>query len=265
MEPMDLKFSTGNWQPRIAPTSDLHRRIDTGEKQLNALNIDNRQFSIMQDRPNSGLSVVVAEKSTGAILSSFPAESVLRLLARVQSDRDKSGDSLAEPAPLSLSPAEPEMTTILIVEDDNAVRDIMCEILRAEGFFVLSANGGREALQLTRRYPTSIELVMTDLVMPDMNGLQLVEKLREANAGFKVVYMSGYGAHRDVDFGHCDPSIPILQKPFRAAELIRQVYLALGTHSTERSPVARPERDTQEDQKSSGGTGAEWGNFTGRP
>jgi CheY-like chemotaxis protein len=214
--------------------------MDTGEKQLNALNVENRQFSIIQDRRRSGVSVVVAEKSTGTFLSSFPAESVLRLLERVRNDHNKTCDGPTESAPL-ISPApKSEMKTILVVEDDTVVRDIMCEILRANGFCVMSASGGWEALQLIRGHRDRIDLVMTDLVMPDMNGLQLVEKVREATAAFKVVFMSGYGAHRDLDFGHCDPSIPILQKPFRAAELIRQVHLVLGTHVADTSPLARP-------------------------
>jgi CheY-like chemotaxis protein len=238
MESRDMITPSCGWQAQNAP-GDLRREMDAGERQLNALNLDNRQFSIMQDRPHSGLSVVVAEKSTGTILSSFPAESVLKLLTRVRTENDETRPDLAEPASLS-DPAPSEMTTILVVEDDNAVRDIMCEILRGNGFLVLSAGGGPEALQLSPGDLSSVELVMTDLVMPHMNGLQLVERLREMNPALKIVFMSGYGAHRDVDFGHCDPSIPILQKPFRAAELIRQVHLALGTHATEKPRLTLP-------------------------
>jgi two-component system cell cycle sensor histidine kinase/response regulator CckA len=118
--------------------------------------------------------------------------------------------------------------TVLIVEDDSAVREIMSEILRQANYHVLNASGGTEALAISQQYAGSLKLVLTDLVMPRMNGIEVVEKLHEVNGGVKVIYMSGYGRHHETDYGHIDPSIPMLQKPIRAAELIRLVQEVLG-------------------------------------
>jgi two-component system, cell cycle sensor histidine kinase and response regulator CckA len=111
---------------------------------------------------------------------------------------------------------------ILVVENGAILRPLICEILRKEGYNVLEAEDGDEALQVWQRYQGQIDLVLTDVVMPRMSGRELAERLRLLQPEIKVIYMSGYESNilsSSNKFGDAT----FLQKPFRPAELGKAV------------------------------------------
>jgi CheY-like chemotaxis protein len=82
-------------------------------------------------------------------------------------------------------------TVILVAEDEAVVRNLLRLMLSKEGYAVLTANDGREALEICKRFKDPIHLLLTDLNMPRMNGLQLAERVREQRPGIKIMIMSG--------------------------------------------------------------------------
>jgi len=117
--------------------------------------------------------------------------------------------------------------TILLVEDDDAVRDIGRRHLEALGYTVLCTAGAREAEEVTRGHEGHIDLLLTDVVMPDRNGRELYEALAARRPGLKVLYMSGYTDNTIVHHGVLEGDIPFLQKPFERHSLADMVRQAL--------------------------------------
>ena len=116
--------------------------------------------------------------------------------------------------------------TILVVEDDDAVRLLLLDILGLEGYTLLAASNGQEALDTCCAYDGPIHLLMTDVVMPGMSGRQLVDRLSQNRRNAKVLYMSGYTDDAIVHHGVLDPGLAFLQKPFTpdaVAHKVREV------------------------------------------
>ena len=135
------------------------------------------------------------------------------------------------PPPAAAEPKKgpaPGAGTILIVEDEDDVRGLASEILESEGFTVLVARDPDEALRAAGQYPTRIDLVLTDVVMPAMNGPELIERLTASRPDVRVVYMSGYTAGALAHSGSLAADQPFLQKPFTRQALARKVREMLG-------------------------------------
>ncbi|MDI6761968.1 MAG: ATP-binding protein [Thermodesulfobacteriota bacterium] len=113
--------------------------------------------------------------------------------------------------------------TILIVEDDEKVRKLALKILEKQGYEVLEAGGGNEALEICRGLEKPIHVVLADVVMPGMDGRQFAEKLREVCQGFKVLYMSGYTDNTIAHHGILDEGLDFIQKPLSVDGLVRKV------------------------------------------
>ena len=113
--------------------------------------------------------------------------------------------------------------TILIVENDDALRNLVRKILKLQGYRILDAENGIEALKVSKKHEGRIHLVITDVVMPKMGGRKLVERLRRLRPEMKLVYMSGYTDEAIVHHGVLMPGIEFLQKPFTSASLKRKV------------------------------------------
>ncbi len=118
--------------------------------------------------------------------------------------------------------------TILVVEDEIMVRQLACKALRARGYQVLEAASPVEGLQLAREYPSPIDLLLTDVIMPHLNGRQLHEQIVMLRPEIKVLYMSGYTDNVVVHHGMLDEGINFLQKPFTVYNLIKKVKEALN-------------------------------------
>jgi PAS domain S-box-containing protein len=113
--------------------------------------------------------------------------------------------------------------TVLLTEDEEQVRQMIRMILEMSGYCVLEASDGEEALAIYKQHEGEIDLVMTDVVMPQMSGRELAQSLEVLHPGIKVLYMSGYTDDAIVRHGLLDQEIAFLQKPFTPDVLIRKV------------------------------------------
>ncbi|MBV1860133.1 MAG: response regulator, partial [Nannocystaceae bacterium] len=116
---------------------------------------------------------------------------------------------------------------ILLVEDERMVRSAVSRILRAQGYAVLEAAHGGEALVLAEENDGQIDLVLTDVIMPELGGRELADRLTERWPGLKVVYMSGYTDDAVVHQGVLDEDVAFVQKPFTPNALLSKVRAAL--------------------------------------
>jgi two-component system, cell cycle sensor histidine kinase and response regulator CckA len=125
-------------------------------------------------------------------------------------------------------PAEPVATsghgeTLLVVEDEAALRDVAGRILSAAGYTVLTADGGMQALEMVARHEGAIDLLVSDVVMPGMLGKELAERLVDVRPETRVLYMSGYAQPVLASQGTLEPGVALLEKPFTAADLLSAV------------------------------------------
>ena len=113
--------------------------------------------------------------------------------------------------------------TVLVVEDEEPVRNIVERLLRAAGYTVLTAQHGQAALGAVEHYSKKIDLVLTDVAMPKLGGRGLVEELTRVRPGIKALYMSGYADDAIVHHGVLEVGLHFIGKPFGVAELLRKV------------------------------------------
>jgi two-component system cell cycle sensor histidine kinase/response regulator CckA len=121
---------------------------------------------------------------------------------------------------------QPPRHTVLVVDDDRGVLRLTARILRLEGYTVLEASSGAEALRLLDTEP-DIRLVVTDVVMPGMHGLDLTTRILERDPRPLVVLMTGHAAELSPQLERRDPSLPLLLKPFTAQQLLKTVRRVL--------------------------------------
>ncbi len=113
--------------------------------------------------------------------------------------------------------------TILVAEDEDGVRGVVRSFLEGKGYKVLEARDGVEAMEIWEKHQGLIHLLVTDLVMPRMGGLELAQRLTRANEGLKVLYMSGYSDQAVANQGVLEPGTMFLQKPFSTDVLAQYV------------------------------------------
>ncbi len=112
--------------------------------------------------------------------------------------------------------------TVLVVEDQEEVRQLTKRVLEARGYAVLAARNGAEALEIVARHPTRIHLMITDVVMPGMNGRELAELACAKRSDLKVLYVSGYTGEAVLQHRLLEPGVAFLQKPFTPDALARK-------------------------------------------
>jgi PAS domain S-box-containing protein len=132
---------------------------------------------------------------------------------------------LAEPSPVES--AEPALRagheSILLVEDEASLRHLAARALRARGFTVLLAADGAEALRVLEAHPEPLDMLVTDVVMPNMDGRELADRLRARMPGLKVLFLSGYMDDALLRRGVFDAHETLLQKPFTPSSLAQRV------------------------------------------
>jgi two-component system, cell cycle sensor histidine kinase and response regulator CckA len=145
---------------------------------------------------------------------------------KIHLPRVAAGAEAAE-TPRALAPTSGGSETILLVEDAGDVRAVAGEMLREEGYTVLEAENGADALGVARRHPAVIDLLVTDVVMPEMGGCELVRRLTSERPDMRVLYVSGY---TDDSIKNYDAlGAAFLEKPFNSLTLARKVREVLGT------------------------------------
>ena len=113
--------------------------------------------------------------------------------------------------------------SILVVEDEEIVRNLVCEVLRSHGYRVLSTGRGDEALRIVQMEDRDIDLLISDVVMPEMNGMELAHRVREGSPRSRVLFVSGYSEGDMADQGLEAVAFQVLQKPFTPDTLARKV------------------------------------------
>jgi two-component system cell cycle sensor histidine kinase/response regulator CckA len=148
--------------------------------------------------------------------------------ARKQSEPEK------DPTVADESAATPVLwrKTVLIVEDEDDVRDLACEFMKSAGHTVLAAKDGAEALTIAEKSDQPIHLLVTDVAMPRMRGPELAKRLKVLRKGLRIVYISGYPEYDGCSEEFLKEDF-FLQKPFSRDALVAKVVEALKSSSTE--------------------------------
>ncbi len=184
-------------------------------------------FSTKQQTEGTGLGLAtvygMVQQNGGYIrVSSLPGKGTTFTLLLPRS----SGSPAEIASPKFFNPENEPAKHILVVEDDEAICDMICKILSKLNFQVSTANDGNEALIMIKSGGLKPDLVLSDVVMPGLNGIDLAALLPRLVPGIKIILMSGYSERVISQHGKRDPRIPLIQKPFSKSELesrIRQV------------------------------------------
>jgi two-component system, cell cycle sensor histidine kinase and response regulator CckA len=235
-----LTFKTSNETVSNRPPT-ISARLDAGEYVLLAvsdtgLGMDQSTqsrifepfFTTKSQGKGTGLGLstvygIVKQSGAGISVTSAPNAGTTFEVRFPRTD----GFALAQPTECGPGSALSGTETILLVEDDSSVRDLVERVLRSRGYHVLAAQHGGDALQLASHTVCGVDLVLTDVVMPSMSGRELVEALQVARPALRVLYMSGYTDDEIIRRGLHDPSISFIQKPFTADNLAMQVRKVL--------------------------------------
>jgi signal transduction histidine kinase len=121
------------------------------------------------------------------------------------------------------APASNHHATILVVEDEDGVRDLARDVLKEAGYEVLTAVDGVEALRVAEEHDSAIDVLLTDVVMPALGGAGVGEALSASRPEMRIVYMSGYSETEVYSAGHLEPGTPLLRKPFSPDQLLDEV------------------------------------------
>lgn len=131
----------------------------------------------------------------------------------------------AQKAPARTTPGS---ETVLLVEDDSVLRELIGAGLRAEGYKVLVASDGVDALRVSEQDPGAIDVLLTDVIMPQMNGPDLARSLAPRRPRMKVLYISGYTDDKLRDASLSGSEVVLMQKPFQLADLTQKLREVLG-------------------------------------
>jgi two-component system, cell cycle sensor histidine kinase and response regulator CckA len=165
-------------------------------------------------KQNKGFVNVYSEKDKGTTVKLY--------LPRHEGQEIKEQDKTLEEIPPGYS------ETILVVEDDFSVLKLAEKMLNGLNYTVLTAEGQKEALRISREYRGEIQLLLTDVIMPEMNGPELARQVQSFYPDIKSIFMSGYTADAIDHHGVLDDGVLFIQKPFSTIDLAKKVREALG-------------------------------------
>ena len=153
--------------------------------------------------------------------------------ARVASEPD-------EPATEPVTASGRGSETVLVIEDESVVRKLACRGLRDHGYHVVEAANGAQALRYIREHPQTVDLVISDVVMPEIGGRELGQRLATLDPDLPILYMSGYTGEDVVQRGLLDPGAPFQQKPFTPAGLALKARQMLDQESRRKTTAYLP-------------------------
>jgi hypothetical protein len=116
---------------------------------------------------------------------------------------------------------------VLVVEDEAGIRALMRKILQRQGYHVLEAESGQVAIQTAEKHAGEIHLLITDLMMPEMNGRELAERVVKLRPGMRILYVSGFTDDSSIYREPLPPGTMFLQKPFTLGALLEKVRALL--------------------------------------
>jgi CheY-like chemotaxis protein len=160
-------------------------------------------------KQSNGYITVESEPGRGACFRIY--------LPRVAAPEEAEAESRGAPA------VPPGRETVLVVEDQDEVRDLALEFLRSQGYVVLEASNGAQALEIAGRHPGRIDLLMTDVIMPGISGPELAKQLTAVRPETRVLYVSGYTEESIGQHGVLEKGTEFLSKPFSRDTLSRKL------------------------------------------
>jgi CheY-like chemotaxis protein len=182
----------------------------------------------------------------GRLADGDPAQDMIREIGRAS---DEAAELTRQLVALSRQQAPPEdesapalraepmaaiSGTILLAEDEEALRRLLIQILQLAGYQVLAARDGVDALEISQNHAGPIDLLVTDMVMPNMGGRELYQNLTALRPEIKAVFMSGYTDDQVLRREVCDAAIPFLQKPFVPAVFTSKIKEVLQSRKARR-------------------------------
>jgi signal transduction histidine kinase len=179
-----------------------------------------------------GLSVVkeVVEQATGSIeVASEPGRGTS---FQITLHRARPSEPWPLQPPVVFAPHAAGAQTILLVEDDGDIRSLLTQVLTAEGYRVLTAEHGEHALEISRRHEGPIHVLVTDVIMPRLDGRELASRMAAERPQTRVLFVTGYAGTALHDQEVASGQVPVLAKPFRIEELIQRIQELLPTPST---------------------------------
>jgi CheY-like chemotaxis protein len=193
----------------------------------------NTEFLVESSQGNPDSAEELDEIQTAAKRASILARQLLASSRLEPFDASVAEASLKRRTPRSSPEAPPEKSprvaeTILLVEDEAAVRSLAKRVLSQRGYRVLEASDGAIALRIAASHVGEIDLILTDVEMPNLGGRGMVEELRELSPGLRVLFMSGYQKEELFSDPEAAARTPYLQKPFTSETLAAEVRSALG-------------------------------------
>jgi len=154
---------------------------------------------------------------------------------------DEAPAPVTDPVPYERTPAG---ETVLIVEDEEALREVTKRIFTRNGYRVVTAADGPGALDIARHHDGEIHLLVTDVVMPHMLGKEVADRIKAIKPEIEVLYMSGYARPVLASQGRLDPGVALVEKPFSETDLLRTAGQLLNGHFSGFKTVEAPPSDT---------------------
>ncbi|HWP37270.1 MAG TPA: response regulator, partial [Gemmatimonadales bacterium] len=140
-----------------------------------------------------------------------------------------------EPAAAPLpEPPRSRGETVLVAEDEKSIRELTVRVLERLGYRVLAAEDPSQAIELAEQYGAVIHLLITDVIMPGMNGRDLANRLKTLHPGLRTLYMSGYTADVIAHHGVLNEGVLFVQKPFSVHDIAVKVRVALDSQNKAR-------------------------------
>ena len=128
---------------------------------------------------------------------------------------------------------------VLVVDDEELIRDLACEILRPHGYRTIMAKNGREAVSIYKSLFPEIKLVLMDVVMPEMDGIEASKKILETDPGAKILFSSGYSSRADLsEISRGSGPVLLIKKPFSPEKLLKAIRTCLNTGMSDYSLTA---------------------------
>jgi len=187
-------------------------------------------FSTKDDARNHGLSVFTVYAVVRQCGGTVTCRNALGGGASIALALPRAGvpQSVAKTAPPAAPAPRRESATVLIVEDDQRVRAVLKEALSVKGFGVLEAGHGVAALQVLEQHPARVDVILTDVVMPEMNGQELGARVLAMRPDMKIIYMSGFSDNQDLRTEVVEQKSLFIQKPFTPQQLVQKLREVLA-------------------------------------